>query len=1003
MRHLFGKKTRLVRSWIAIITALILHATLGPASAAVTQPGPSGGIAGGLCVWLGCDDATEARQMAGSGRFLVQMLDTDAARVTSVRNQPETQLNYGLLSAQRLTSPDRLPYTENLVNLLIVSPDFDLKIPMEEIVRVLAPGGVVIAQGDRPTPETLTEAGLKLIATVEADTRTLARKPFPADMDSWTHPRHAADGNTVSTDHQVGPPRRIRWVTGPSQEISNVVISQGRNFYGGVWARDSFNGLRLWQRDLTPSPARGGYGFGSQSGSVRPIAAEGLLLTVTNGTVEALDGATGKTVREYPDAAAPYDLLHVDGTLLALGRQSVRVLDVDSAELLWKYEASQISYVIADERTVYLIQGDSRRGEKLTAVALDLADGSVRWQRDDYDWMPKVRRTVCHGDLMVFEVSTYNNDKEGNAIHVVSADDGKLLFSREYVPGMCHMKQSRVFFIGDLLWILEHRKCVALDPRSGEVKKSFLAGYCHCFPPSATERFLLSGEMELTDLATGDFDANRITKAACGRDAGVVPANGLIYAAPKHCVCWPMLRGYTAMAPALDGPLQASTAPDFLLESGVQPPSGNAADAADDWPCYRHDAYRSSTTGAAGPTELKPLWTASLGTIPEGPITVDWRENPFVHGPVTAPVVVGKTVYVARPDAHQVVALDADNGRTRWSRTVNGRVDTAPTIHRGLCLFGTRSGWVYCLRADDGRTVWRLRAAPSEAQIVAHGQVESPWPVPGSVLIVDETAYFAAGRQPLADGGIRVFAVEPATGKILWNQRIDTDPTEDFYGCKGLEFDSFDLMHCEGDKVVMSRWAFERKTGKMSEHNLDAFVRLDIDGSALIAPRGCWTYAPRHQPRHGGETLPHRALAVYGTGSLLSCLPDQRTLYRRDFQADTVEKFDTTWITGWDAAGHYNKKEGEVFRSDRLAQDTTWEATAYEESQPNQTIAGMVQAADKLFIAGVEGGVITLSTKGGKPIAQVETPKPIWDSLATAGGRLYMATADGGVICFGEK
>ncbi|HYW78946.1 MAG TPA: PQQ-binding-like beta-propeller repeat protein, partial [Thermoguttaceae bacterium] len=940
-----------------------------------------------------------------SGRFLVQMLDTDAARVESVRKQPDVQRHYGLLSVERLTRPDRLPYTENLVNLLIVSPGCDPEIPMAEIVRVLAPGGVVIVQGDGPTPQTLTEAGLELIATTEPDTRTLARKPFPADMDSWTHPRHAADGNAVSTDRQVGPPRRIRWVTGPSQEVSNVVISQGRSFYGGVWARDSFNGLRLWQRDLTPSPARGGFGFGSQSGSVRPIAAGEMLLTVTDGMVEALDGATGKTIREYPDAATPYDLLHVDGTLLALGRQSVRALDIDSAKLRWNREASQISYVIADQRSVYLIQGDARRGEKLTAVALDLADGSVRWQRDDLDWMPKVRRTVCHDDLVAFEVSTYNNDKEGNAIYVVSADDGKLLFSREYVPGMCHMKQSRVFFIGDLLWILEFRQCVALDPRSGEVKKTLPAGYCHCFPPSATERFLLSGEMELTDLASGDFDANRITKAACGRDAGVVPANGLIYAAPKHCVCWPMLRGYTAMAPALpdDGPLQASSTPEPLLEVGVEAPSDAAVEIVGDWPCYRHDAYRSSTTVAAMPTELEPLWTASLGTTAEGPITVDWQENPFTHGPVTAPVIVGKTVYVARPDAHQVVALDAESGHERWRRTVNGRVDTAPTIHRGLCLFGTRSGWVYCLRADDGQIVWRLRAAPSEAQIVAHGQVESPWPVPGSVLVVDDVAYFAAGRQPLADGGIRVFAVEPTTGKVLWQQRIDTDPTENFYGCKGLEFDCFDLMHCEGDNVVMSRWAFDRTTGKMTEHNLDAFVRLDMGDSSVIAPRGCWTYAPRHQSRHGGETMPNRAMAVYGNGSLLGCLPDQRTIYRRDFEPDAVEKFDTTWITGWDAAGNFRKQEGEVFRSDRLAQDTTWEATAYEASQPNQTIAAMVQAADKLFIAGVEGGLTTLSAKDGKVLDGAESPKPIWDGLATAGGRLFMATEDGGVVCFGEK
>jgi len=131
-----------------------------------------------------------------------------------------------------------------------------------------------------------------------------------------------------------------------------------------------------------------------------------------------------------------------------------------------------------------------------------------------------------------------------------------------------------------------------------------------------------------------------------------------------------------------------------------------------------------------------------------GPIVEDWQDNPFVHGPLTAPVCADGRVFVARPDAHEVVALDAADGHVHWRFVANGRVDTPPTLRQGLCLFGCRSGWVYCLRATDGCLVWRLRAAPRDERIVAHGQLESPWPVPGSVLVVDGVAYFAAGGMP---------------------------------------------------------------------------------------------------------------------------------------------------------------------------------------------------------------------------------------------------------------
>ena len=127
-----------------------------------------------------------------------------------------------------------------------------------EIIRVLRPGGMLFS-ADNPA------LGGRIIAAGPTDVHDAlgesswkqSRKPWPGGMDVWSHPRHAADGNAVSGDELVGPPRRIRWVTGPQQEISNMVTAAGRSFFAGVLARDSFNGLRLWQSSLNPSPRMG--------------------------------------------------------------------------------------------------------------------------------------------------------------------------------------------------------------------------------------------------------------------------------------------------------------------------------------------------------------------------------------------------------------------------------------------------------------------------------------------------------------------------------------------------------------------------------------------------------------------------------------------------------------------------------------------------------------------------------------------------------------------------
>lgn len=54
---------------------------------------------------------------------------------------------------------------------------------------------------------------------------------------------------------------------------------------------------------------------------------------------------------------------------------------------------------------------------------------------------------------------------------------------------------------------------------------------------------------------------------------------------------------------------------------------------------------------------------------------------------------------------------------------------------------------------------------------MAYGQLESAWPVHGSVLVKDGVAFLAAGRHSDADGGMYVFALEPRTGKVIWRKR----------------------------------------------------------------------------------------------------------------------------------------------------------------------------------------------------------------------------------------
>jgi outer membrane protein assembly factor BamB len=649
-------------------------------------------------------------------------------------------------------------------------------------------------------------------------------------------------------------------------------------------------------------------------------------------------------------------------------------------------------------------------------MVIDRETGRVRWRRNDLDWLPKVRRTVYHGGLVAFEVSTLNDDGPENALHLLSAATGEVKLDHPFLPGMNHRRQARAMFVNGNLWLLHGGKDAekkklpvqvsAIDMTTGEALVTHPAGLAHCFPPVVTSRYMISGEFDLTDLSTGEVDAHQITKAACGPDGGWVPANGLIYVTPKHCVCWPMLRGYTALAserPAGSIAEMDVEKMEFSLETGVEPPADPPAeDDSQDWPMYRHDAWRSGSTTAEAPSEFNTIWSVDLNPkVPSGIITHDWEENCFVKGPITSPVIAGDRVIVARPDAHEVVALDAGSGKIAWRFTACGRVDTTPTLHKGLCLFGSKAGWVYCLRADDGGLVWRLRAAPVEEQIVAYGQLESPWPVPGSVLVIDDVAYFAAGRQSLADGGILIFAVEPATGTIGWTRRLDTVPQQGFYECSGLEFDNFDLLHREGEGVGMSRWVFDRVSGEMSLDRWAAFARLDTGGGAVMAPRGCWTYAPRHQSRIKSYE-PLRPLTVYRDKVLFGSLQGSSTVYRRDFDLEGGEEFETKWMTGWHAGSL--SRQGEMpWRSHRLAEKAAWKADPLGSGKDAPPIHAMTLAGNRLLLAGGNGDLCAVSVDDGSVLSEEKLPEPLWDGMAVAQGRLFYSTQGGKLMCLGNK
>lgn len=102
-------------------------------------------IQAGLIVHLGCGDGRLTAAFAAGGKYTVQGLGAD---VTAARRIVRSLGLYGKVSAEPWTG-NRLPYIDNPVNL-VVADDLGW-LPMEEVLRVLAPNGVALIGGKKKT------------------------------------------------------------------------------------------------------------------------------------------------------------------------------------------------------------------------------------------------------------------------------------------------------------------------------------------------------------------------------------------------------------------------------------------------------------------------------------------------------------------------------------------------------------------------------------------------------------------------------------------------------------------------------------------------------------------------------------------------------------------------------------------------------------------------------------------------------------------------------------
>lgn len=860
-----------------------------------------------------------ARQLVdlhGQDGRLVLGLHADAQKVRQTREELAKLGLYGPVSVDHLPAKSAgLPLIAESVNLLVVAePE---RYSTTEIDRVLAPlGTAMLRDGSdwrtvtKPWPDELGQWTHYLGDATNNPVARDQRIAPPRHLQFQTGPRWSRHHDHMSSvSALVSAEGRIFGIFDQGLYESPQLPPDWN-----LVARDAFNGALLWERPIeqwhsTLWPLKSG-----PASLPRRLVAHGDAVYATLGIqapVTAMDAASGRTLREYAGSEGAEEIVLQGDVLLVLVSRTREDLDADlkvdpeegesrdhrttysptmrriwagvrsprwthadrallafdaaSGRRLWKVEGMVVPLTLAaDSRNVYY-----HDNQKL--VALRLADGKPQWESPPvpvwqglhgqglqswfapslvvYDGVV----VVAGGEKMHMSYFGWGSKDIGeDTMTAFSAETGEKLWTADHPysgynsPQDLLVAQNQVWAgrtgKGDVLGFYagHHLRTGRMESHFPPTLKTYWFHH-RCYRAKATENYILSSRtgIEFIDLRTGEWTIHHWVRGACLY--GIMPANGLVYAPPHPCACYSeaLLKGLVALAPATASrALPEPLAPEERLQPGpaYDEPVAGGSDA-NAWPTYRGDAGRSGAARSAVPLELQPRWSTALG------------------GQLTQPIVAGDRLFVAQTDRHAIHALDAPSGELLWSFVAGGRVDSPPTYDQGRLLFGSADGYVYCLRASDGQLVWRFQAAPADRRMVVDDQVESCWPVHGSVLVQDGVATLVAGRSMYLDGGLRLCRLDAATGRLLSETVFDDRDPETGENLqrhvRGLNMAVGlpDILSSDGDRLYMRSQVMDLEGNRL------AVGTANSGHPHLFAPYG-----------FTDDSWFHRTYWVYGDG-----------------------------------------------------------------------------------------------------------------------------------------
>ena len=422
---------------------------------------------------------------------------------------------------------------------------------------------------------------------------------------------------------------------------------------------------------------------------------------------------------------------------------------------------------------------------------------------------------------------------------------------------------------------------------------------------------------------------------------------------------------------------------------------------AADWPTWRHDASRGGVSPEELPAKLHLQWVLEL---PAPKAAWPPTQTKLQFDASYAPVVMGQTLFVASMVRDSVTAYDTATGKERWRFYAGGPVRFAPAAGKGKLYFASDDGHFYCLRARDGRLVWKVRGGPSGRLVLGNGRLISTWPARGGPLLYDGTVYFTAGIWPFM--GIFVCALDAETGKTVWEnsgsgsiyvRQPHGAPSFAGVAPQGYLAATPERLLVPGGRTVPA--VYDRRTGEFLYFRAGGHV-----GGHDVMARGPGVLNHGLMFRLADGALITYAGADVADADAFYAIRDEREKRARvrRLVAYSLRRVDSKVVVKKNRAGEPVKdKKG------KLVTRTVYSLRAQRKADLEAKLDRIFLKAGSRFYCGGPDELIAaveLPDEGDQATVSWQTSVPgrVWSMLA-ADGKLFVVTREGTIYCFGAR